>query len=158
MRKSQLVAAFAVIIPFAAVAADSVQMTAGRWEEVSTVTGATLDGKTIPADSVPNGTKTKFSCISANQARDPANFFLKQDKKKHCQPSGTVSGGRIAMTATCETDKAGRMVISAQGTYQPDRYDIDATSTLEIKQLPFVMSFTSKGRYLGKCLGDETVD
>ena len=157
MRKVQWIGAAVVMVPFAAIAADTVQMTEGRWEEVMTVTSASLGGKAISPDTVPDNTKTKFTCISANQSRDPAQYFLKPDKKNACQPSGTVANGRIAMGGTCNNEKIGSTVIEANGTYQPNSYEIDARATLEIKQMPLILNFTSKGRYVGKCDGTETV-
>jgi hypothetical protein len=156
MRVAKSLLGITAAIPATALAADTVQLTAGRWEEVTTITGLTLGGKAIALDAMPNRVTTKLTCISAEEALDPAKRFLKPDSQNRCEPGGTVSGGRIALQGTCTDSKFGRMIVTGAGTYQPKSYEVSARLEGRAMDLPAVITMGIKARHVGICTGAET--
>ena len=156
MRKTQLIGAVALMVPFAAVAADTPEIKAGRWEEVMTMTSVTVGGNSVPLSALPDGSKSRFVCISPEEAVDPAKHFLSVNENSKCTPNGMVAGGQINVIGQCSSDKFERMIITGHGTYDLSTYDVSAKMTGELKQRPIVITMTVKGRHVGACNGTES--
>ena len=156
MRKNQLIGAVALMVPFAAVAADTPEINAGRWEEVMTMTSVTVGGNSVPLSALPDGSKSRFVCISPEEAIDPAKHFLSVNENSKCTPNGMVAGGQINVIGQCSSDKFERMIITGNGTYDLSTYVVSAKMTGELKQRPIVITMTVKGRRVGACNGTES--
>ena len=156
MRKTQLVGVIALMIPFAAMAADRAEIEAGRWEEVMTMTSVTLGGDPIPMSTFPEGSKSKFVCISPEEASDPAKHFLSVGQNSKCTPNGMVADGRINLIGMCSTDKFAQMLITGEGSYDLSKYRVNARMTGKLKERPIVITMTVEGRHVGACNGTES--
>jgi len=151
---SRFVIAAIALLPVAALAADSVQMTPGRWEERMNLVSATLDGKSLPIDGFPGQNQTEYSCISAAEALDPSAYFLSHSAGDGCDPQGTVANGHIAITGTCvRNDRPMQMVMD--GTYSRETYRVTARATTTVNSQPMVMNILMEARFVGACKGDE---
>ena len=155
MRKSQLIGAIALVIPFAAIAADSVEIKAGRWEEVMTMTGMTLDGKPIPMSTLSDDPKSKLVCISPAESKDPAKHFLSVGQNDKCTPNGMITAGQIHLIGKCSDDKLADMFITGEGSYDLSKYHVNAKMTGKLKERPVAMTMTVEGRHVGACDGSE---
>jgi hypothetical protein len=155
MRIVQTAGALALAIPFVATAADPAQLKAGRWEETMTMTGMTFNGAPVPISGAPQDTKSRFVCIDAEEAIDPAKHFLSIGQEGKCVPNGMVSEGRIHVIGQCTTEKFGSMLITGTGTYRFATYDVGVKMTAKLKDRPVAISMTAKGRYVGACDGSE---
>ena len=151
MRKTPVIGAVALVIPFAAVAADKAEIRAGRWEEVMTMTSLTLGGTSVPMSEIPNSSTTRKVCVSAEEASDPAKHFLSVGQDSKCTPNGMVVDGRINLIGQCTMEKFGKMLITGEGTYQLSNYQVTAKMTGELKQRPIVITMAIKGRHIGAC-------
>lgn len=136
-----------------ATAADTVQLTPGRWEETISTLSVLLDGRPISTDSVKN--QRDADCISPEFALEPEKYFLEPDRQKDCKPSGSISGGRIAMTGKCTNMPFGEMMVTSIGTYQPKAYEIVMKADAIVKGKQLVMNFVMHGEFVGACRGDE---
>ena len=146
-------------LPMAALAADAVTpLSAGRWEQVLKGTSASVAGKALPEAIATSGNKTKFSCISPEEALDPARFFKRSGAAgADCsEPVGTVADGRVSLKATCQP-KNGKPSLTAAlaGTYSADNYHLDGEATMPTPQGNLVMKMTIDARHVGACKGDE---
>lgn len=155
MRKTQAIGVFALLVPFAAMAADTAEIKAGRWEEVMTMTSATLAGKALPMSAFPDGAKSRFVCISAEESMDPAKHFLNAGQTGKCTPNGMVAGGKINVIGKCSSDRFDQMIIFGDGDYDLSRYHVNAKMTGQLNQRPIAITATIEGRYVGACDGTE---
>jgi len=146
--------AAAIVVPVTAMAADSVQMTPGRWEERMNLISATLAGQNLPVDGFPGQNQTEYSCISPAEAADPAAYFLSHSSGDGCDPHGTVANGHISISGTCmRNDRPMQLVLD--GTYGRDTYRVTAQATTSVKSQSMVMNIVMDARYVGACKGDE---
>lgn len=155
----RLVLAAAIFAPISALASDTAAtLSAGRWEQVIKGISATVAGRALPQAIASAGNKTKFSCISPAEAKDPARFFKRTGAASaDCgEPSGTVGNGRVALKATCQR-KGTEMVMTAavSGTYSAARYHLDADATMPTPQGDLLIKVAIDGRHVGACTGDE---
>jgi Protein of unknown function (DUF3617) len=151
MRILRLIGVTAAVVPFAALAADAEQLTAGRWEEVSTITSIKAGGKSVPLDGISGNPGTKIRCLSPEEALDPAKYFLKPDKARHCEPGGAVSGGKITLIGSCDDAKMGQLAVTGSGTYEPKSYKVTLNMLGSVKGAPLFIDMTVTGRYVGVC-------
>ena len=144
----------AALLPAAALAADTVTMSPGRWEEITTVVSATIDGKPAPAELLSSANETDYSCISPEEAANPQLHFLQPKPGDICVPNGTAANGRIDATATCGTGESAK-TIAVTGTYGSNSYAITARAAVgEGGKLDILLQL--HGRFVGACTGDET--
>lgn len=143
------------ILPAAALAADTVTMSPGRWEETTTVMSATIDGKPAPVDLLSSANETEYSCISPEEAAEPRRYFLQSKEGDKCVPDGTAANGRIDATATCGGDGAGKSIVLS-GSYGPKTYAMNARVVLAMGAKPLEVQLQLRGRFVGACTGDET--
>jgi len=144
--------AASLCLSVAAMAADTVQLTPGRWEVTTTFVTVLLDGQPMPNDlfkSAPG-----FDCISPAFAADPARYFLEPDSAKDCKPGGTVADGHIAMAGKCAMP-FGEMMARGVGTYQSKSYEVIMKADAIMDGKPLVMNFALRGKFVGACKGDE---
>jgi hypothetical protein len=157
MRNVTKIAAIALIaVPAAALSADSGKLSVGRWEEALTVTKVTVGDKELPLEMFKEQNETKYACLTKDQA-DPAVYFMKPEKKDDCQnPTGSVAGGAISVTANCKMEGKTPMILRMDGTYASEAYQAEIRAEAELEKLPFVMHGTITGKFVGACKGDET--
>jgi hypothetical protein len=155
MRKVQLVGLVAVMVPFAAMAADKAEIEAGRWEEVLTMTGMTVGGNPVPTSALPGGSTSRFVCISREEAIDPAKHFLSVGQNGKCTPNGMVVDGQINVIGKCSSDKFDQMLITGEGSYDLSKYHVNAKMTAKLKERPIAITMTVTGRHVGACDGTE---
>jgi len=139
-------------VPLAAMAADTVHLTPGRWEVNTTFLSVLLDGQPLPNEIFKNS--VGFDCISPAFAAEPPRYFLEPDSAKDCKPGGTVADGRIAMAGKCAMP-LGDMMAAGVGTYQSQSYEIIMKTDATMDGKPLVMNFALRGKYVGECRGDE---
>ena len=144
--------AASLCVPIAAMAADSVQLTPGRWEVTTAFLSVLLDGRPLPNDIFKNS--VGFDCISPAFAAEPARYFLEPDSAKDCKPGGTVADGHIAMAGKCAMP-FGDMMARGVGTYQSKSYEVIMKADATMDGKPLVMNFALRGKYVGACKGDE---
>lgn len=145
-----------VALSAAALAADSVQLTAGRWEEKMTVQSASLDGKPLSPDALGTA-EASFTCIPAAEAADPSLYFKKSQASEGCgMPQGVVEGGRISLSGSCNPPGSGAMSLRLEGTYAGTAYRGTATATMVAQGKPLVVTTVIEGRHVGSCTGDES--
>ena len=155
MRVFRLFGLFAGMVPIAALAADGMQLTAGRWEEVTTITSIRAGGKQVPLDAISGNPATRYRCLSTEEALDPEKYFLKADTARNCEPGGAVSGGRISLIGSCQDAKMGQMAVTGSGTYQSKSYEVTMTMLGSMKGAPLFIDSTVTGRYVGACTSPE---
>ena len=155
MRKIQLMGAVALMVPFTAIAADTAEIKAGRWEEVMTMTSVTFDGKPVAAGALPGGSNSRFVCISAEESMDPAKHFLSAGQNGKCTPNGMVTSGQIHVIGMCTSDKFDGMIITGEGSYDLSKYHVNAKMSAKMKERPIAITMTVEGRYVGACNGTE---
>jgi hypothetical protein len=148
-----LALAATALLPATAMAADSVQLTPGRWEETIATVSVSLDGRPLPADAFKN--QRSADCISPEFALEPSKYFLEPDRQKDCKPSGSISGGRIAMAGKCTNMPFGEMMVTSTGTYQPKSYEMVMKADAIVEGKPLVINFVMHGEFVGACRGDE---
>ena len=147
--------------PAIALGADSVQITAGRWQEELSFTSVSMNDQEVPKEKLDAQKATTFACISPAQAREPSLYFLDQQPGHNCAaPTGSVAGGRIAMASTCQMhdEKAGTdlpVAVTMEGTYGPQTYAVNAVADVRTNERHLVMHMVVKGRFAGACKGDE---
>ena len=156
MRKTQAIGALALLVPFAAIAADTPEIKAGRWEEVIAITGMTVGGTAISTDSIPGGASTRFVCMSAEDAVDPSKHFLGAGQDSKCTPNGMVTGGRINLIGQCTTEKFGQMIMTGEGSYNLSTFEVTAKMSGKLKERPISITMSSRGRHVGDCDGTES--
>ncbi len=145
----------APILPAAAVAADSVTMSAGRWEETTTVVSATLDGKPVPPGLLSNADETKFRCISPEEATEPSRFFLQSKPGHSCVPIGTALDGHVEASAVCGGEPP--KTVSLSGAYGRQNYDMNARATFGMGGKSLSVALRLRGRFVGACTGNESL-
>ena len=151
-----LFVAFAAF-PAIALAANSVRMKPGRWVETNMTQSATFDGKPL---NLPAETETKTICLSAAEGADPGKYFATVKDKQRCTvPTGSVKGGKIALTSTCnDGTKAPAINIQRDviGTYGSAAYSVKATVTaISDNHNKAIVIMAINGRFDGTCHGDE---
>ncbi len=144
-----------IVIPTMAIAADTVTMTAGRWEETITVTRATVNDVLIPSSALGESGKNTYSCLSADEAADPVKYFLSREEGDQCIPTGSVADGRVAAEAACTGSDKKPFKVRVAGTYGARTYAISANSDLasDVGNIKIELNIT--GRHVGACRGDE---
>ena len=60
-------------------ASDTVQLTPGRWQNTLKSTSTTIDGAPAPAKHLQKDQEESYDCITPEQARNPAQYFLFED-------------------------------------------------------------------------------
>lgn len=158
MRIRPILAAAIVLVPAMALAADSVQMTPGRWVETFTTTSATIGGTAVPAAQL-GPPASKPVCMTAAEAADARSFFQARSGGSACgDPTGTVGGGAIALAATCARDGAAPVAIEVKGTYGKATYNAAIRAQGGSGATGTLVTMTVTGRYEGACRGDENKD
>lgn len=149
-----------IIVPVAAMAADSVQMVPGRWQETMRLTSMTVEGKTIPLEATKRGNATRFSCISPEMAADPRRHFDEVRPGDECQPleGGAIANGRLLARARCNLDEKVPFTMTLEGTYARDNYHATINGQGMIGGRAVTVSGTADGTYVGPCTGDEDKD
>lgn len=156
MRRMHALLAAALMVPVAATASDSVQMKAGRWQESSTITSVTIDGRAMPLELLQNAIEPSFTCITPEQALDPARYFTDQGPDVDCEtPRGSVAGGRIALASTCRFGDNGPSQVAVTGTYSPDAYRVAVRTDGTMNGRPMAVQMTIDGRFTGPCIEEK---
>ncbi len=148
--------AFAAL-PAIVLAADSVVMKPGRWVETTTTQSATFDGKPM---SLPDKPQIKPVCLSAAEGADPRLYFATVKDKERCvAPTGSVKGGKIALTSTCNNSANASPIniqVDVNGTYAREAYSASATMiAVSDNHNKAIVMMAITGRFDGSCHGDE---
>jgi hypothetical protein len=156
MRPGPIFAAAIVLLPTIALAADSVQMTAGRWVETFTTTSANIAGKAVPAAQLGEAV-SKPVCMSPAEAADARTFFQSRGGGgSNCaDPTGTVGSGKLALVSTCRQDGGAPVVLEVKGDYGAATYNAAIRAQSGAAPSQTVVTMTVTGRYEGACRGDE---
>lgn len=140
---------------------DAVKLDPGEWEATTEVMDVNVEGlpQGVPADAMTRmiGQRTTFKhCITQAQAEKPSADFLAGQKDANCT-IGTfdMTGGNVKAEMSCAVpqQKAASMKISMNGSYMPDRYDMDMdvlTSGLG-NGLTMTMKMKNSGKRIGEC-------
>jgi hypothetical protein len=154
MNRLKLLAPF-LALPLAAMSADAMTMSAGRWIETTTTTAVTLSGR--PAPGVPIGRPaSRPLCLTPEEAAEPARYFQSKAPSGACAaPTGTVAGGQIKLASTCEDANTPRMMIEVNGTYARESYRAAIRAQSVVNAQPAVVDMVVAGRFEGACRGDE---
>jgi len=154
----KLMAAASIVIPVAALAADSVQMKPGRWQERMRLTSMIVEGKTIPVAADKRNNATRFSCISAQTAADPRRHFDEVQPGDECQPleGTTVANGRLFARARCNLDEKIPFTMTLEGTYGSENYHAVINGQGMVAGKTVTVSGAADGSYVGTCKGDES--
>jgi len=148
----KITAAALLVLPVAAIAADTVQLKPGRWE-VQSATSAASNGRAIPPAFVPN-TPPAYRCLSPATAANPTGYFL---KATNCgAPEGRAEGGNIRLKTRCTSPNGVKISMDVSGTYTSDSYDVVTRSIGKLKGVTLDTTFHDRARYVGPCQGDET--
>lgn len=153
-RKWMLIAASAV--PAMAMAADTVTLTAGRWEVTTKLTKATIGGVAIPVASFGKYTKVDYACVTAAEAANAYTHFLGKEAGDQCTPTGTAINGKINASADCDSQGGTYpSKIDLVGTYARQAYDLDARTSMSSDRQQQDIEAHISGRFVGACRGDE---
>ena len=128
-------AAVGLMSPVAALGAEG-KPVPGYWEVTNTTT-VLISSK-----------KTERRCLVASEI----NKFMTGPSNRHyacTYPSRSVGGGRIALKGSCTTKKGQVADVSAQGTYSPTTFKLDATLSTKIGGFPLSGVNTTTARRLG---------
>lgn len=147
-------AAALIVAPAAALAADTIQLTPGRWQVTMITQSVSIGGRPMSRENFED--HKNFDCITPDVAAEPARYFLLPDRERECKPQGTVANGRVAMTGECNMRGMGKMMVTSTGTYEPRSLDVTWNAQGIFGGQPVIMIFVMRGRYLGACRGDET--
>ena len=148
----KLAATALVIVPAAALAADTVQLTAGRWEILS-ATSAARDGRAIPPAFLPQAVPT-YRCLSPAIAADPTGYFLKAIT---CgSPEGRAAAGSVRIKTRCTSPNGVKISMDVSGSYSSTSYDIVTHSVGKLSGITLDTIFHDRARYVGSCRGDES--
>lgn len=143
----------AIVLPTMAVAADTVTMTAGRWEVTMRMLKGQIGEMPLPPEAVGKPS-VDHSCISAAEGANPQAYFLSTQKDDSCKSVGTVAGGKLAITADCvSNDTVGKMVLN--GTYSSHAYDVEVNAAGTTSGANFTSTSRITARHVGTCRGDE---
>ncbi len=145
-------------LPAGTIAADSIQLTPGRWIETATPESITVGDQV--QDISPGDTKTKSLCLSAAEGADPRKYFAVAEQNALCTPPiGTVAGGKIALGNHCAKDPAKadsqERELEINGTYGAESYAAKAVMTTSFGNAPVVIQLAIAGHFDGACHGDE---
>lgn len=147
-----------IAIPVAAIAADSVQLTPGRWQETDRTIAMTVDGEAVPSNILQDAmqVETMFYCIPPSEAQEPALFFRGNVRDDKCAlRAKAVANGRIAMSYGCDSEDGGAETWTIDGTYDKQAYAMTWKINSSTGGQPFTLTKTMEGRFLGRCTGDE---
>ena len=92
--------------------------------------------------------KTERRCLVASEI----NKFLTGPSNRHyacTYPSRSVGGGKIALKGSCTTKKGQVADVSAQGSYSPTTFKLNATLSTKIGGIPLSGVNTTAARRLG---------
>lgn len=114
------------------------------------------DGKPIPGYwEVTNTTtvlisskKTERRCLVASEI----NKFLTGPSNRHYDctyPSRSVGGGKISLKGSCATKKGQVAKVSAQGSYSPTTFKLNASLSTKLGGIPLSGVNTTVARRLG---------
>ena len=152
----KLMPAAIIIAPVAVLAADSVQLTPGRWEEIGKVAAMTFGGRSVPGDMFKGEAETTLYCILLNEAREPALFFRGDTRGDQCAlRHKSVAHGRIAMSYACDSPDGTPETWTLVGTYAKASYHITWRINTSAEGQPVTITKTMEGRFVGRCTGDE---
>jgi len=92
--------------------------------------------------------KTEQRCLVASEI----NKFLTGPSNRHytCNyPTRTVGGGKITLKGSCATKKGQVALVTAQGTYSPTTFRLNATLSTKIGGIPLSGVNVTSARRLG---------
>lgn len=123
---------------------------------VPAVAASEVEGKPVPGYwEVTNTTtvlisskKTERRCLVASEI----NKFLTGPSNRHyacTYPSRSVGGGKIALKGSCATKKGQVANVTAQGTYSPTTFRLNATLSTKIGGIPLSGVNTTVAKRLG---------
>ncbi len=138
-----------------AVAASSVKPLPGKWESRVKIAKMELPG--MPAEMAAQMQKgmgldkTFATCLTPEQVEKPDAGFFQQGAAGCTYDSFTMADGRIDGKMTC-TKAGASQVVTMNGTYSAESYDITTTSSAKIDgQIPMNMTMTVSSRRVGEC-------
>lgn len=144
-------AAAILLLPMAALAADSTHLSPGRWSESLRMDSATIDGRALGERQLDRSANVRHVCIGAEEAADPRRYFTAHTSGGECSaPEGVVADGRIDLSATC-----GAMAMRMTGSFASDRFDAVVSSSFDRNGKRAEMRSRLEGRLVGACDGSE---
>ena len=153
--RNKPIAALVLALPLMAMAADTVTLSPGLWEQTVTTTALTIGGEPRSLDEMPERTRTFTTCISEAEAADPTLFFMSRAGGGSCgAPTGTVADGKLALAATCDGD-TGTAIVELQGNYSAHSFSAKVKAQSTIAGAPAVAEITLTGEHKGLCPVEE---
>ena len=146
----------AIAIPAASLAADSVQLTPGRWQEIDRTTAMAIAGRQVPANLLPKDVESALYCIPPNEAREPASFFRGNVRGDQCAlKQKWVANGQVALSYGCESPDGLPGTWMIKGTYSNRTYQLTWQINTSYEKQPVTITKTMEGRFVGRCTGRE---
>lgn len=128
-----------------AAAAASPQLSPGEWEMTTEMLDMNIPG--MPKGALPPQLTKQNSFKSCMKQQKPDASFFQGKGNSNCTYSDfSMDGGRIKGAATCDTP-SGKMTMTMDGEYHPDRYDL----TMAMKGGEMSMKMHTVGRRIGEC-------
>ena len=144
---------------------EGLALTPGRWEMTATFKDIKAPGMSaeqlaqMKKQMMAHATTTQ-SCLTPEQARQPAGSFFAGDMGANCKYDHfAMSGGKLDSAITCHGEGGATQHMTMAGTYGTDKMHLDLTTTgsggagSPTANMSVVMSVD--GKHSGACTGAE---
>ena len=141
---------------------DGVMVSPGRWEGQMTVQEIDMPG--LPPEAreqmkAQMGSGRSFtSCITEEDVKQQKAFFTGEQDDKSCKYDHfTMENGKVSALLKCDRGEEGRMEMTMNGDYAPDRYRMEMASKAEggAPMGAMTMKMMVEAKRVGACTGDE---
>jgi hypothetical protein len=135
----------------------------GRWEGTMTMHEIEIPG--MPAEAREQmkaqmgAPQTFASCVTEEDVKEQKAFFTGDNDDKSCKYDHfTMASGKVSAALTCDRGEAGRSEMTMDGSYTPDRYEMQLSSNAKgsAPMGQMSMKMTVQAKRVGACKGDES--